>query len=274
MNRNSAAFGNPDDYAQTRQGQSEQFMNKSAVANQSKQGVVTPTGEKRTDTVDYFDKSEAEYGRQSTVQNKNATQQNFFEQERPSQGKVDNYTRQAEDDHEYNPTPVQDESGRSVSSEGDIANHNPFNSIVDRIPQGKKTERDRQDEKRRPSASREPADHAVEEKVSPNRRPKKTIIYSDKSESSIDEMMGDTPSNYNIPNGRLDGKSLGLKAILLHAKQHGNSTTIDPPSGNNLGVVKENPMSPQANPNSYFSNPNRGGLVSSGQLQMAGGYGN
>jgi hypothetical protein len=30
-------------------------------------------------------------------------------------------------------------------------------------------------------------------------------------------MMGDTPSNYNIPNGRLDGKSLGLKAILLHA---------------------------------------------------------
>ena len=44
-----------------------------------------------------------------------------------------------------------------------------------------------------------------------------TIIYSDKSESSIDDMMGDTHSNYNIPNGRLDGKSLGLKAILLHA---------------------------------------------------------
>ena len=50
---------------------------------------------------------------------------------------------------------------------------------------------------------------------------KKKVLYSDKSESSIDEMMEDTPSNYNIPNGRLDGKSLGLKAILLHAKKQG-----------------------------------------------------
>lgn len=33
-------------------------------------------------------------------------------------------------------------------------------------------------------------------------------------------MMGDTPSNYNIPNGRMDGKSLGLKAILMHAQKH------------------------------------------------------
>ena len=47
----------------------------------------------------------------------------------------------------------------------------------------------------------------------------KKILYSDKSESSIDEMMEDTPSNYNIPNGRLDGRSLGLKAILLHEKR-------------------------------------------------------
>ena len=31
--------------------------------------------------------------------------------------------------------------------------------------------------------------------------------------------MGDTPSNYNIANGRMDGKSLGLKAILLHAQK-------------------------------------------------------
>ena len=48
---------------------------------------------------------------------------------------------------------------------------------------------------------------------------KKPIIYSDKSESSIDEMMGDTPSNYNIANGRIDGKSLGLKAMFLQANQ-------------------------------------------------------
>jgi len=53
---------------------------------------------------------------------------------------------------------------------------------------------------------------------------KKTIIYSDKSESSVEEMMGDTPSNYNIPNGRLDGKSLGLKAIILQAQKHGGAT--------------------------------------------------
>ena len=50
---------------------------------------------------------------------------------------------------------------------------------------------------------------------------KKNVLYSDKSESSIDEMMEDTPSNYNIPNGRLDGKSIGLKALLLQAKKQG-----------------------------------------------------
>ena len=45
------------------------------------------------------------------------------------------------------------------------------------------------------------------------------VIYSDKSESSVDEMMEDTPSNYNIPNGRVDGKSIGLKALFLYAKK-------------------------------------------------------
>ena len=33
--------------------------------------------------------------------------------------------------------------------------------------------------------------------------------------------MEDTPSNYNIANGRLEGKSMGLKAILLYAKKQG-----------------------------------------------------
>lgn len=50
---------------------------------------------------------------------------------------------------------------------------------------------------------------------------KRVVIYSDKSESSIEELMEDTPSNYNIPNGRLDGKSLGLKAIFMHAQKMG-----------------------------------------------------
>jgi hypothetical protein len=47
------------------------------------------------------------------------------------------------------------------------------------------------------------------------------VLYSDKSESSVDDMMEDTPSNYNIANGRLEGKSMGLKAILLFAKNQG-----------------------------------------------------
>ena len=46
-------------------------------------------------------------------------------------------------------------------------------------------------------------------------------------------MMGDTPSNYNTPNGRLDGKSLGLKAILVKAQKHGG-TTIDAKGSNSL----------------------------------------
>ena len=49
----------------------------------------------------------------------------------------------------------------------------------------------------------------------------KKILYSDKSESSIDEMMEDTPSNYNIPNGRIEGRSRGLKALLLQEKKRG-----------------------------------------------------
>ena len=56
-------------------------------------------------------------------------------------------------------------------------------------------------------------------------------------------MMADTPSNYNIPNGRLDGKSLGLKAILMHAKKMGGAaagTTLDnPPTGNELARILE-----------------------------------
>ena len=38
-----------------------------------------------------------------------------------------------------------------------------------------------------------------------------SIVYSDKSESSIESNMEDTPSNYNILNGRLDEQSRGLR---------------------------------------------------------------
>lgn len=70
-------------------------------------------------------------------------------------------------------------------------------------------------------------------------------------------MMADTPSNYNIPNGRLDGKSLGLKAILMHAKKMGGGPgtellgaagahghTIDVPTGNNLSSIPEGTRTP------------------------------
>jgi hypothetical protein len=48
----------------------------------------------------------------------------------------------------------------------------------------------------------------------------KVVLYSDKSETSVEDYMDDTPSNYNIPNGKVDANSLGLKAILLQAQKH------------------------------------------------------
>jgi len=63
------------------------------------------------------------------------------------------------------------------------------------------------------------------------------VLYSDKSESSVDEMMEDTPSNYNIPNGRLDGKSMGIKSILLFAKKQGYNIPLG--SDLQLDTIKE-----------------------------------
>jgi hypothetical protein len=123
-------------------------------------------------------------------------------------GKGDNYNREANFEQEYNPAPEEDAgSGRSASTEGAIANHNPFNVRADTVEQ----QRENKNELKQ----------APQAEIVKGGKAKKTIIYSDKSESSVDEMMADTPSNYNIPNGRLDGKSLGLKAILMHAKKMG-----------------------------------------------------
>ena len=67
-----------------------------------------------------------------------------------------------------------------------------------------------------------PTESESEEVKEENKRRRiKQVLYSDKSESSVDDMMEDTPSNYNIANGRLEGKSMGLKAILLFAKNQG-----------------------------------------------------
>eukprot|EP00351_Strombidinopsis_sp_SopsisLIS2011_P006322 CAMPEP_0116886668 /NCGR_PEP_ID=MMETSP0463-20121206/20609_1 /TAXON_ID=181622 /ORGANISM="Strombidinopsis sp, Strain SopsisLIS2011" /LENGTH=137 /DNA_ID=CAMNT_0004547501 /DNA_START=611 /DNA_END=1024 /DNA_ORIENTATION=+ len=117
------------------------------------------------------------------------------------------------------PTPQIDTSGRSSSSEGDIANHNPFNVASD-IIKPEKTEIKKQLDEEMPNAVEIKQVVNEPEQLKPQKAaPKKTIIYSDKSESSIDDMMGDTPSNYNIPNGRLDGKSLGLKAMVTQTRQ-------------------------------------------------------
>ena len=49
-------------------------------------------------------------------------------------GKGDNYNREANLEQEYNPAPEEDAgSGRSASTEGAIANHNPFNVRADTV---------------------------------------------------------------------------------------------------------------------------------------------
>ena len=58
-------------------------------------------------------------------------------------------------------------------------------------------------------------------------------------------MMEDTPSNYNIPNGRLDGQSIGLKALILHAKKQGikvpptGQSIMTTPNKNGLEMIEE-----------------------------------
>jgi hypothetical protein len=68
--------------------------------------------------------------------------------------------------------------------------------------------------------------------------PKKQILYSDKSESSVDDLMGDTPSNYNVLNGRLDGISAGLKQLVNKGKLN------DPTINQETGVKKVSPRVP------------------------------
>jgi hypothetical protein len=48
-------------------------------------------------------------------------------------------------------------------------------------------------------------------------KPKTKILFSDKSESSVEDLMEDTPSNYNVMNGRLEEDSKGLRSIMYKA---------------------------------------------------------
>jgi hypothetical protein len=54
----------------------------------------------------------------------------------------------------------------------------------------------------------------VNENSEKKRQTQTKIYYSDKSESTVEDLMDETPSNYNVPNGRLDGRSLGSAAYL------------------------------------------------------------
>ena len=72
-----------------------------------------------------MNKSEAEFGRQSSVHEQDATQQKFFKQEEnPEFGRGEQYIRNVEQEQEFNPAPESDSSGRSEESrESGIADH-------------------------------------------------------------------------------------------------------------------------------------------------------
>lgn len=119
-------MGRPDSYDRFKSDIDQEFINKSDLGGKSEpgKGRATPYDDKSASQVDYMNKSEAEYGRQSTVHGKDATQQRFFDQEKnPEFGRGDEYSRKVEHEEEYNPTPIQDSSGDSEESdEGAIVN--------------------------------------------------------------------------------------------------------------------------------------------------------
>lgn len=141
--------------------------------------------------------------------------ENFMNNEDAAFGRGSQYNA-ARDGPQQNFSPsrnqFQDESGRSESSEG-IIDHNPFNKQVDVIKDDVK----------------QGIKQIMGQAAKPGKK-KTTVLYSDRSDSSYEENMGDTPSNYNMANGRLDGKSLGLKAILLQAQKH-SGVTIENKAG-------------------------------------------
>ena len=97
------------------------------------QGRTTPKASKEDETLDYFDKSEAEYGRQTPKEQRAATAQMQFDNEKAYAGKTGNYVRNQEMEQEFIPPAVEDDSGKSVSGESEVANHAPFNALQDFI---------------------------------------------------------------------------------------------------------------------------------------------
>lgn len=175
-----------------------------------------------------------------------------------------------------------DAEGRSEeSSEGIVADHAPFTGVTDAVANQDKLREDQkepseeshvsdpevEDNRPRPDpdvyqrpeevpAEAESDESADEEDRRPSaRRRIKQVLYSDKSESSVDDMMEDTPSNYNIANGRLEGKSMGLKAILLFAKNQG--VNLGKP-GANQGQLPQIQEESQMTPNNALNRQSSG----------------
>jgi hypothetical protein len=79
--------------------------------------------------------------------------------------------------------------------------------------------------------------------INPDVKKKTKVFYSDKSESSVESMMADTPSNYNILNGRFDDnkgvKSLAYGSLLdkYQTKSHRDKSVLKRP---NLDIISEN----------------------------------
>lgn len=121
-----AELGRADSFNKIRSDTPQDYMNKSELAGRSNYGrpggIVTPNAD-ITGRMDYLNKSEAEFGMNSTV-HEGRSQTKFFTQEDPAYGKSDHFVRNREEEEEYNPTPLEDSSGRSSeSTEGGIANH-------------------------------------------------------------------------------------------------------------------------------------------------------
>lgn len=84
-------------------------------------------------------------------------------------------------------------------------------------------------------------------------------------------MMEDTPSNYNIANGRLEGKSMGLKAVLLFAKNQGLAMGRPAgPNGNNDGTLHQIPEEGMENINTPFNQQTRNGYNRNSAMNSSG----
>ena len=90
-------MGRPEDYERRQADTGVEFFNKSEL-NMSNlgraAGAATPHGDITDGGENFLQQSDAEFGRQSTTNKKQATQQNFFENDQnPEYGRGEDFTR-------------------------------------------------------------------------------------------------------------------------------------------------------------------------------------